>query len=106
MKLDYVNICLSSLFFGFSLESNCLSTVWLHGYSHSMPVCPVFCALQCHQSPDCDIRTLLCSLCLPPVNKMSMCARRLLTMFKEIRKLRISHTTDRIFIGLFYTLNC
>jgi hypothetical protein len=55
------------------------------------------CRPQCHQS-----RTSLCS---PPVNKMSMCLRGLLTMFKEVRKLRISHTADRIFIGLF-TLNC
>ena len=46
-------------------------------------------------SPDCDIRTSLCSLCLPPVNKC----------LKEIRKFRISHTTGIIFIGLF-TLNC
>jgi hypothetical protein len=60
-----------------------------------MPVCWNSARLNA-MSPDCDIRTSLCSLCLPPVNKIKC--------LKEIRKFRISHTTDIIFIGLF-TLN-
>ena len=98
MKLGYANICPSSLFFSFVLEK----IVWIQFcFKDRVIQCQCvqcLCGPQCHQSPDCDIRTSLCS---PPVNKMSMCLRGLLTMFKEIRKLRISHTADRIFIGLF-----
>ena len=55
-----------------------------------MPVCPV-CSNSARlnaMSPDCDIRTSLC----------------LLKCLKEIRKFRISHITDIIFI--LVTLNC
>ena len=50
-------------------------TVWLQGWSFNASVSSVFrimrASMHATMSPDCDIRTSLCSLCLPPVNKMS-----------------------------------